>query len=596
MSVIDRRTKLKARRVLRKQKRHVEAATAQADDSFEKLILRRFSRLIYVKRFVGLWVAFALMLIFGALWQVRTLDKFYLTTAAVDGGVYREGILGTFTNSNPMFATSSVDSAVSRLIYSGLYQVSPNGDLVNDLANGIEIDEQGKEYVVSLRQDVKWQDGEQFDANDVLFTYNSIKDPDVKSPLLASWQGVKVTKVDDYTVKFELPNALSSFQSALINGIVPQHILAKQDPEDLRSSSFNTVNPVGTGLFTLRTLEVVGLEIDTRQERIALNRYDDYHGRVAGLDGVIIRSYRTTDSMQKDFEERVIQSMVGLTSVPEEVLERPGTELVTAPLTSSVMVFMNSSNPALSDVKVRRALLQSTDVKEIRRGLGFRAVPTDSPFLRSQFAYNPAIVQHPFDIEAAKALLTEAGWVANEDGKLAKDGNELKLRLVSQSLSEYATIAQKLQSDWSDLGIGIEAILQPEEDIQSGAIARHEYDILLYGISLGHDPDVFAYWHSSQAGEGARSRLNLSEYKSEVADEALEAGRTRVDEDLRTIKYEPFITAWRDDVPAIALYQPRFLMVVQGTFEGFERGQLSTATDRYWSIANWRVRNAQVAK
>jgi peptide/nickel transport system substrate-binding protein len=288
--------------------------------------------------------------------------------------------------------------------------------------------------------------------------------------------------------------------------------------------------------------------------------------------------------------------MVGLTSVSDEILSIPDTTLITAPLTSSVMVFLNNSNPDLSDIKVRKALLQATDVQEIRKSLGFRAVPTDSPFLRSQFAYNPDIVQHPYDIEASKASFMEAGWILNEEGMLTKDGKILKLRLVSQSLSEYSAITQQLQKDWSEVGVSVDAVLQPEEDIQSGAIARHDYDVLLYGISLGYDPDVFAYWHSSQADPNSQTQLNLSEYKSDTADSALEAGRTRVDPALRKIKYEPFLKAWRDDVPAIALYQPRFLMVVQGTFEGFQNGQLSTATDRYWSISNWKVRNDQVVK
>jgi peptide/nickel transport system substrate-binding protein len=166
---------------------------------------------------------------------------------------------------------------------------------------------------------------------------------------------------------------------------------------------------------------------------------------------------------------------------------------------------------------------------------------------------------------------------------------------VSQSLSEYASITQKIQQQWGAVGVEIEAILQPEEDIQSNALARHDYDVLLYGISIGFDPDVFAYWHSSQADPNSSS-LNLSEFKNAVADEALEAGRTRVDETLRKVKYEPFLRQWQAEVPAVALYQPRFVMVTRGTFVGFESKFMSSATDRYWSIANWKIRNDETVK
>jgi peptide/nickel transport system substrate-binding protein len=184
----------------------------------------------------------------------------------------------------------------------------------------------------------------------------------------------------------------------------------------------------------------------------------------------------------------------------------------------------------------------------------------------------------------------------NSDGIREKDGKLLQFRLVSQSLTEYASIVQKLQESWSEIGVQIDAVLQPEQDIQSGAIARHDYDMLLYGISIGPDPDVFAYWHSSQADLQQQTRLNLSEYSSKTADESLEAGRTREGNDLRRAKYEPFLEAWQSDAPAIALYQPRFLYVVQGTFEGYRSGQFSNGVDRFYSVANWMIRNEKNIK
>lgn len=595
MRLIDRKTQLKARRLLRKQKRIAESVGEQADQDINRLFFRRFGHLENVRRFVIVWTVLVMLLGLGALWQVRGMDKFYLTTEPVTGGVYREGILGTFTNANPLFATSSVDSSVSRLIFSGLFSVSPKGEIVGDLATSIEADDRGITYTVKLRDDVYWQDGEKFDAADVVFTYKTIQNPATKSPLRSSWGGVKVTSTDSNTVVFTLPNPLSSFPYALINGIVPEHILQNVDLEDLRSSTFNTSRPVGTGMFSIKAVEVTGESIEDRQELIALSKNQEYFGHKPGLDSVVIRSYRDEERMIDDFESQIIQSMVGLNTVPDYISEEDGVELQQASLTSTVMVFLNNSSELMKDPKVRQAFVHATNSEEIRKSLGYGVLPSDSPFLRSQFSYNPEIVQLPFDLSRAQVLLDETGWVVGEDGYRHKDGVPLSLRFLSQSLSEYAAITQKLQEDWGNIGVKVEAILQPEEDIQSGALARHDYDVLLYGVSIGYDPDVFAYWHSSQADPNS-SNLNLSEYKNATADESLEAGRTRLDEDLRKIKYEPFLKAWRDDAPAVALYQPRFLMVTKGTFTGFTGGQLSTATDRYWSIADWRIRNAQVVK
>jgi len=595
MSLIDRKTKLKARRVIRRQKRLAESVSVQADEELNRLFFRRFGRLHVVRRFVIVWTVLVLLLGIGALWQVRGMNSFYLATSPIDGGVYREGIIGTFTNANPLFATTSVDTSVSKLIFSGLFKISVSSELVGDLAEKLDVDSRGITYTVTLRDGIYWQDGEKFTADDVVFTYKTIQNPAARSPLRSNWQGVKVTKTDEKTVVFTLPGPLSSFSYSLVNGIVPEHILGSVDSEDLRSSNFNTVKPIGTGMFQLKTLEVSGVEIDSRQERIALVRNDGYFGKKPGLDSVVIRSYRDEDTMIKDFDRQVIKSMVGLNSVPDTLQNQELTTLQQAPLTSTVMIFLNNSSKLLQDKKLRQALLYATDSDSIRKSLSYNAVASDSPFLKSQFAYNPEIVQLPYDTVKATALLDELGWKIGEDGIRAKDGVKLSLKFVSQSLSEYASITQKLQQEWSSLGIRIEAILQPEADIQVNALARHDYDVFLYGISVGYDPDVFAYWHSSQADPNSSS-LNLSEYKDGASDVALEAGRTRLDKQLRKVKYQPFLEHWREDAPAKALYQPRFFMVTRGTFVGFESGYMSSATDRYRSIADWKIRNADLVK
>ncbi len=590
------RLRLKVRRKFRKQKRQVEDITLQADDSLDKHVFRRMGRLYRVRRFVAAWTALVLMIGIGAVWQVRGLDDYYLAPEPASGGVYREGVLGTFTTANPLFAVTNVDASVSRLVFDSLFVASPLGELEPNLATALQVDDSGLVYTVKLRGDVRWHDGEIFDAEDVLFTYQSIQNPETRSPLQSSWDGVKVAMVDSYTVTFTLPNILSSFQYSLVNGIAPEHILGLLDPEDLRSATFNTVDTVGTGQMLYESVEVLGTDIDDRQEKVTLKSNEQYHGPKTQIDGVVIRAYRLEESMLKAFEDKEIVSMVGLDTISDTVSDREDVQTYSTSVSSAVMLFLNNSSEGLNDKKVRQALVHATDTNELRRSLGFPLLPVDSPFLQSHFTYDEKQVQLAYSPEKAIKILDEAGWKLADDGKRYKEDIPLQFRLVSQSLSEYATIVQKLQAEWAELGITVDAVLQPEQDIQSGAIARHDYDILLYGISLGPDPDVFAFWHSSQADPRQRTRLNLSEYRSEVADEALEGGRTRLNEDLRKVKYEPFTKAWRSDAPAIGLYQPRFLFVVQGTFEGYQEGQFNNPTDRFYSIAEWKIRQEKTIR
>ena len=590
------RFRLKTRRKFRRQRRQVEDITTQADDSLNRHVFKRMTRLYRVRRFVAAWTVLVLMIGIGAVWQVRGLDSYYLASEPSVGGKYREGILGTFTTANPLFAVTNVDASVSKLVFDGLFTLSPQGELEPNLATAVQVDEKGLVYTVALRNNVRWHDGEVFDSGDVLFTYQRIQDSATRSPLRSSWLGVKVEAIDSQTVTFTLPNVLSSFQYSLINGIVPEHILGDADPEDLRSSSFNTVEPVGTGRFKYDSVEVIGTDVEDRQEKVSLITNEDYHGVKPQINGVIIRTYRLEESMLNAFEEKEIAAMVGLDTISETITQKEDVQTFSTSVSSAVMLFLNNTSDGLNDKKVRQALVRATDTNELRRSVGFPLLPVDGPFLQSHFTYDPGVVQLGYDLAKAQQLLDEAGWKLNSDGKREKDGALLQFRLVSQSLSEYATIVQRLQEKWSEIGVTVDAVLQPEQDIQSGAIARHDYDILLYGISLGPDPDVFAFWHSSQADPRQRTRLNLSEYTSKVADEALEGGRTRLDEELRKVKYEPFTKAWRSDVPAIALYQPRFLYVVQGTFEGYQQGQFDNPTDRFYSISEWKIRQEKTIR
>jgi ABC-type transport system substrate-binding protein len=102
------------------------------------------------------------------------------------------------------------------------------------------------------------------------------------------------------------------------------------------------------------------------------------------------------------------------------------------------------------------------------------------------------------------------------------------------------------------------------------------------------------YWDSSQADVRSGNRLNLSEYRNDTADTALESGRTRLDPTLRIIKYRPFLKVWREDAPAVGLYQPRLLYVTNGAVAGLDDTAITVPADRFANVGNWEIRQAKV--
>jgi peptide/nickel transport system substrate-binding protein len=594
MLKVSRTTKLRWRRHVRRSRRQVEGISQQAEQNLEQHLITRLSRLWDVRRFLLSWLAIVGVLAFTLAYQLDGLTQYYQHSGYIAGGTYTEGIRGTFTNANPLYSSGPVDSSIASLIFAGLFKYDTNNKLVGDLAQKISVNERGTVYTVTLKDHLRWHDGVALTADDVIFTYQTIQNPDAKSTLASSWQGVKVAKVNNKTVSFTLSSQLSSFPYSLTNGIVPRHKLDNVPAGQLRSVAFNTVKPVGSGPFKWDRIEVSGNTPETREERIAMVANDTYVGGKPKLDRFVIRAFHDDKKMTKSFVARELDAIAGLESLPDN-LHTGSVQEYSMPLTSSTMVFFKTDNPVLANIEVRKALVLAANPSKVVHGLGYPARLVKEPLLANDVGYNKDFAQLTNNPEAAKQMLDKAGWLINpKTGIRAKGGQPLTFMLMSESTGEYSHVAQVLQQQWRDVGVDAQVSLQPTVDLQTTFIVPHNYDALLYGISLGVDPDVFAYWHSSQADVRSINRLNFSEYKSSTADRALEAGRTRTDEGIRAIKYKPFLEAWRNDAPALALYQPRFLYITRVPVSGLSDRTINAGTDRYANVQKWMIRQKQV--
>src|SRR5690606_5902192 len=159
-------------------------------------------------------------------------------------------------------------------------------------------------------------DGEEFTADDVVFTIKTIQNPDARSPYFSAWQGIGVKAPDASTVVFELPNILASFPLSLTVGILPEHKLESVGASDLRGSLFNTVEPVGTGPFRWSGVEVIGDTAQTREQRIALTAFGDYHWGRPKLDEFIIRAFLDEAALVRSFESGRLNAIAGSLSRP----------------------------------------------------------------------------------------------------------------------------------------------------------------------------------------------------------------------------------------------------------------------------------------
>lgn len=593
--ILDPKTRFKLRRIVRTKKRQVSQASKETDKKLDRLILRRFWRLQNVRRFVVMWLLLVGLSVFGVFLQGRMLVPYYQEVRATDGGTYREAVIGSYTNANPLYASGSVDNAVSKLVFSSLYTYDKYNQLVPDIAVAYEFDETGMEYLVTIRDDVYWHDGEQLTAEDVAFTYQLIANPDARSPLFSAWNETEVEAVEDFVVRFELPSPFVAFPVAMTNGILPKHIIGAIPPHQLRSHLFNTIEPIGTGPFALDTIEVSGTG-EEREERLAFRAHEQYHRGQPNIDRFILRTYQSESRALEAFAREDVFAVAGIDSTEHDALEGVGFHEYLVTLAGQVGVFFKTSEPVFESREVRRALVQMIDVEAVLSGLEGPVQRSDSPLLPIHQGYDEEIVQLPHDPELAVERLEEAGWQRDEDGRwVDEDDEELAFSLVAANVSDARIVTAALQEQWHGQGVSVEVVLEDVADIQQ-TISNHDFVALLHALSIGIDPDVYAFWHSSQAEVLAENRLNFSEYSSTMADESLESGRTRSDDELRSVKYEPFLRQWRSDAPALMLYQPRFRYITRVPIEGFSPKLMNAGTDRMLTVHDWYIRQSRVER
>ncbi len=586
--------RLRFRRRLRKGQRQVEDLGSQAEKQIEQHLYTRFERLAPIRRFLIAWVGLVVLLIGLVVYQNLSLGGYYQTLQTVPGGLYNEGVLGRFTNANPLFATSEADTTVSRLIFAGLFTYDRNGQLKSDLAHDYSVDSHGNTYTVHLKPHLTWQDGQPLTSADVVYTYQMIANPDTKSPLQSGWQGITVSAPNASTVVFKLPGILAAFPHNLTNGIVPRHLLHSVPPSDLRSADFNTVHPVGAGPFAWQAIQVSGNgDPKTIQEQIALTPFAHYQGGRPKLQKFTVQVFASQPQLIQAFRGGRLTAAEGLSSLPRELYGSTDVVQHNLTLRAATMVFFKTSHGVLADQKVRQALVQAADVPAVIKRLEYPTRAVREPFLVGQLGYTPALAQSAFNLKAAKTALDSDGWKSSFSGLRSKDGKPLSFTLTSADTPEYHRVVGLLRAQWQELGVKLNTQFLTTTEFQN-ALTYHSYDALINGISIGADPDVFVYWDSSQADIRASNRLNFSEYKNPTADAALEAGRTRVDPSLRVIKYKPFLQAWQQDAPALGLYQPRVLYLTNGLVTGLQDHPINTATDRFANVQTWQIREAKV--
>jgi len=518
-----------------------------------------------------------------------------------NGGEYTEGLVGAPQFVNPIYSPSNdVDMDLVRLVYSGLMKVTPDGKVEPDLAESYEISEDGKEYTFHIRGDARWHDGNQVTADDVLFTFDSIQDPNLASPLAVSFRGTRIEKIDDLTIKFTLDEPFSPFLTTLTVGILPRHLWMDVPTTGFQIAEFNR-KPIGSGPFKFKSF--------TRDKRGLIHAYnlernEDFYGKAPYIEELSFKFYPTFEEGINALNNKNIQ---GLSYLPKESKEdihgRKDLVYYTPAMPQYTALFFNQKqNTLLEDDDVRRALALATIKDEIVNDiLDGEGTVVHSPIPEGSIGYHPDVEKIEPNISEANTLLDETKWkfldqndtyravmvdIENEEGETYEEREDFTLSISTVDTEQNIAVAEEIREQWERVGIYVDIKTYSSAELQRDIIKNHNFEILLFGEILGLDPDPYPFWHSSQIGAG----LNLAQFANRDADKLLEDARTESDPEVRQEKYQKFQEILADKIPAIFLYSPTYTYPVTNKVKGIELERITIPADRFSGIYDWYIK------
>ena len=509
------------------------------------------------------------------------LEQSLLVRVPAYGGTLAEGTVGNPQFINPLLAISDADRDLSTLTYAGLMGLSGTGSLVPVLAESYTMSADGKSYTFVLRKNAKFSDGSPVTADDVVFTVKKAQDPALKSPEYADWSGVQVVAVDARTVRFTLTKAYTPFLSLTTLGILPSRLWQNISDAEFPFSTLET-SPVGTGPFKVANVSrgATGLI-----QSVSLVANPDFALGRPYLDSITFNFYANADDLSQALASGAIESAYGI----------PARGALTAPYARVFGVFWNpSQSQVYARTEVRKALSLAIDRQDIVMSvLGGYATPIMGPVPPGE-GVKQAPVPNASVPAAAAQVLEAAGWTYDGTARLWKNAAAKQtldgITIRTSNVPELKNVASAVKADWENLGIPVDIELYEPGDLSQNVIRPRKYEALLYGMVIGRDQDLYAFWDSQERNDPG---LNIALYANKTVDALLEDARSTTDPAARTKDLQKIEDTVAADYPAAFIYAPNFIYAVPSDLRGVALPQIITPSDRFATVASWyRVSDA----
>lgn len=518
-----------------------------------------------------------------------------------EGGQLRIPVQG-LESWNPLIAKTTDSVNFLSLIYEGLVGYDSDLKKIPKLASDWQVSEDGRLWTFNIRKDAKWHDGTSITAEDVIFTYNILKEGVLNSVYQYNiFDNDNILEIglknnDKYSLFVKLAEPSSKLLDIFTFPVISKDYYESVE-NIIKIQKDLTKAPLGTGPY-----KVAEEYFSEDQESIILVRNEDWWGRRPYIDKIIGKIYTNKEEARKAFiqgELDLVDTMivyVNNKSVEED------TKLYRFMTNYYEFLGLNSESELIKDPKIRKALAHAIDRREIISKVYLNNAQTvDVPIPSNHWLYDNAYRLYDYDIDRAKRLLKEAGWQdLDGDGILDKTVDnqkiELKIKLVSNSGNDLRRdVLSLIKSHLELVGFKVETQIADMETIAKDLLATNQFDALLTGYYLDNALDLSFAFHSREIveiddiedlDEIDSIPNNFIKYRNSELDSLLDLASHSYDLNELSAVYQNIQDHMTRELPIISLYFRTGSLLVNPKLYGIDKpSQLSL----YRNIEEWFI-------
>ena len=512
--------------------------------------------------------SFAIIFLVASIALIATTISENSTLIPVQGGIYREGIVGQPIAVNPVISGNPTDQDISALIY----------PKISDIIDTYTAEDNGRVFILNLKEGLVWDDTKPLLSDDVVFTIQTAQELGNQSPLSSVMQGIIAERMSELQVRIALPVPYSFFDETLKKlPIIPKHIFGSIPAQNIRLSSYN-LEPIGSGPYRFKTFSQRKDGFITEYQLI---KNETYHGTQPFIQKFIFRFYENGENLLKAFRLREIDGFGSAGAIETKTIASQQTKITNIPMSRYYALFFNlGTSELLKNDSLRKALSLSVDKNQI---------------LSTVFPNGPAeIVSGPLlGRESSLQNIGDAQVIL----KKAKISG-INISITVPKIDFLEKTAEEIKKQWMNLeevkNITIRTV-EPKDMVEK-VIKTNEYEALLFGNILENKKDLFPFWHSSQR---IYPGLNLSFYKNQKLDLLIDTVRQTKDTSKQQTLLKNAEEEILSDNPAIFLYTVPYTYIHTSELEGviYEEDpnlSISNPRDRFLNVEKWYVTRARI--